>query len=218
MYPALIAILPAIIIGGWVLYLDRFEQEPVGQLVRAFLWGCFSTVPAFLFERAFSGYFNTDSILGSGIMCFGVIALAEEGSKYLVLNRFLNKNPYFDTPFDGVVYSVMVGLGFATLENLLYVFGGESAYNVAISRAFTAVPAHAVFAILMGIHIGLSRFDGRSSAFVGILLAIFFHGAYDFFLMQNVFPGLQIVSMLVLIWGARLAWRLIRMMRTENTV
>ena len=215
MYPVLLAILPSIIIGAWVLYLDRFEQEPASYLLRAFGWGCFSTIPAFLFERAFSGFFNTESLLGSALLCFAVIAVAEEGSKYILLNRFLKTNPHFDHPFDGVVYSVMVGLGFATLENLLYVLGGESSYNIAISRAFTAVPAHAIFAILMGIHVGLSHFDRRYNAFVGFLLAVFFHGAYDFFLMQNVYPGLQVVSFMVLIWGGRLAFRLIKITRQQ---
>ena len=213
MYPVLLTLLPALIIGGWILYLDRFEQEPAGLLLRAFGWGCISTIPAFIFERAFVGFFNTETIIGTAGLCFGVIAVAEEGSKYFFLRRFLKTNPHFDTPFDGVVYSVMIGLGFATLENMLYVFGGDSVYNVAIARAFTAVPAHAIFAILMGIHVGLSRFDMRYNAFVGLILAIFFHGAYDFFLMQETYQGLQIIAFLVLIWGARLSWRLIKITR-----
>jgi RsiW-degrading membrane proteinase PrsW (M82 family) len=89
----------------------------------------------------------------------------------------------FDEPYDGIVYSVMVGMGFATVENIGYVY--QHGINTALLRMFLSVPAHATFAILMGYFVGKAKFIPEKRfyyLFMGLFWATFFHGTYDFFL------------------------------------
>ena len=121
----------------------------------------------------FSGFFTA----------FVMAAFPEELFKYLVLTRYSARNPAFDEPMDGVVYGVTASLGFATLENILYVANGG--LGVAITRAITAVPSHACLGAIMGYYVGQARFNRQSSppANRGLVIAIILHGLYDFPLM-----------------------------------
>jgi protease PrsW len=105
-------------------------------------------------------------------------------------------------------------LGFATLENVLYVFNADGhGLSTAFGRAFTAIPAHAAFGVLMGAYIGLAKFFPEKRTIytlIGVGLAIFFHGAYDFFLMQQVYEGMAIMAIFTLVWGISMSRRLIK--------
>ena len=70
----------------------------------------------------------------------------------------------FDEPFDGIVYAVMVGMGFATVENISYV--SQYGLMTGIMRLFMAVPAHASFAIIMGYFMGKARFSAKKENFL----------------------------------------------------
>jgi protease PrsW len=207
------ATLPSIAIAYWIYRQDRYEQEPKRMLLWAFLCGCASTIPAIIGQSFFKHLENPDSLFDTAIFAFGVVALTEELSKYLLLRRFIYPQKDFNEPIDGIVYGVMVGLGFATLENVLYVFkAGEAGFATALSRAFTAVPAHASFGVLMGAYIGLAKFFPEKRliyTFIGVGLAVFFHGAYDFFLMQQAYEGMAAVAVFVLMWGINMARRLV---------
>jgi RsiW-degrading membrane proteinase PrsW (M82 family) len=144
------------------------------------------------------------TLTGSTIEAFLVAAVPEEGFKLLALWLVLRKNPYFDEYFDGIVYAVCVGLGFAAIENLGYVLGHADMWmSVAISRALLAVPGHYAFAVFMGYYYSLYHFGQRSSR---ILLSIFLvpvlaHGCYDAFALSGtVEPLLGGISFIVLIF------------------
>jgi protease PrsW len=113
------------------------------------------------------------------------------------------------------VYAVMIGMGFATLENVLYVLNTEGgSFALGIGRAFTAVPAHAAFAVMMGSYVGLAKFiPEKREAYMlsGLVMAVAFHGLYDFFLLQKSYQGLTIVSIIVLSISISLASKLVRM-------
>jgi RsiW-degrading membrane proteinase PrsW (M82 family) len=99
-------------------------------------------------------------------------------------------------------------MGFAMVENLIYVFQGG--LEVALIRAFTAVPAHATFGILMGYFMGKAKFNGKRIAdnLIGLALAVLFHGTYDFFLFLQFIPGIWIgafISLIIAIFLARKA-------------
>jgi RsiW-degrading membrane proteinase PrsW (M82 family) len=117
-------------------------------------------------------------------------------------------NKAFNEPFDGIIYSVMVAMGFATLENIGYVL--NYGFKTGIIRMFLSVPSHGAFGVLMGYHAGKARFDpkhGIVHMIKGILLAIFFHGAFDFFLLlQGSMQVKQYVSNSLLITGALIAY------------
>jgi RsiW-degrading membrane proteinase PrsW (M82 family) len=107
----------------------------------------------------------------------------------------------------------MIGMGFATLENIFYVFSGDNGLVTAIGRGLTAVPAHGAFAVLMGAYVGLAKFVPEKRnyyMFHGIAMAVFFHGLYDFFLLQKSFEGLGVLSLLTLTIGISLSRRLIK--------
>ncbi len=208
------ATLPSMAIAYWIYQQDTHEKEPKKMLLWAFLCGCASTIPAIIGQTFFKHLENHGSLLQTAIFAFGVVALTEELSKYLLLRRFIYPKKDFNEPIDGIVYGVMVGLGFATLENLLYVFNANNnGLSTALGRAFTAVPAHAAFGVLMGAYIGLAKFFPEKRTiytFIGVGLAVFFHGAYDFFLMQQVYEGMAIMAMFTLVWGIMMSRRLIK--------
>ncbi len=132
------------------------------------------------------------------------MAFFEELGKFIFLRYHFFRKDEFDEPYDGIVYAVLIGMGFATFENLFYVFGDGGSWQIAVIRLVTAVPAHAIFAIAMGYHVGLAKFhpEKRGSLLLrGLLYAVILHGAYDFFLMQESVPGLSLVA-IVGLWMA----------------
>jgi RsiW-degrading membrane proteinase PrsW (M82 family) len=139
-----------------------------------------------------------------------VVALTEEFSKYIIVRYISQPQKAFNEPFDGIIYSVMVSMGFAATENIMYVLQGG--YQVAILRAFSAVPAHAIFAILMGYYMGKAKFSNSKVKlnFTGLFLAVFFHGTYDFFLFLDFIPGLWIGAFFSLIIGIFLSRKAIQ--------
>ena len=146
-----------------------------------------------------------------GLFSFVIVALSEEGSKFLLLRLAIFNRKEFDEPFDGIVYAVMVGMGFATLENISYVF--EHGIGTAITGMFLSVPAHGTFAVLMGYYTGLAKFDPsrrKRYFFLAILLPVFFHGSFDFCLFSGI-VWLQVGGALASLYIAvRLSLRAIR--------
>jgi hypothetical protein len=104
-----------------------------------------------------------------------------------VQNEYI-KNPYFDEHFDGIVYAVCVGLGFAAIENVAYVLKAEDWAGVAITRALLAVPGHYAFAILMGYYYSIYHFvDHSPKVAARVLLApVVAHGIYDSLAMSGL--------------------------------
>lgn len=185
-----IALAPGIAICLFIFYKDVYNREPRFNLLISFLLGCMAILPAIIFEQAFE-YTIDGTITGVAIFSYAVVAFSEEFSKFLGLRLYSYSRKSFDEPLDGIVYSVMVGMGFATLENLMYVLKFAEmgrGMEVGISRMFLSVPAHGTFAVIMGYFIGKAKFNpGRRFLLMtaGILGAIFFHGTFDFFLFIN---------------------------------
>ena len=135
---------------------------------------------------------------------FVAVGFSEEGSKYLMLRAYAYRRKAFDEPLDGIIYGVMVSMGFATLENILYVT--RHGFQTAILRAFLSVPAHACFGVIMGYYVGMAKFSKTRARYykrLGLLLAVLFHGAFDFFLfLQESEHVLRYVSSSLLGFGA----------------
>lgn len=190
----LLALAPGLAIMIFVYWKDKLDKEPRRLLILAFLLGCFSILPAIILNLFLSLVLNVEvsqSMSVTFAYAFFVVALSEEFSKFILLRGVLFPRPQFDEPYDGITYSVMIGMGFATLENVMYVFGAEDGYRVGWMRAFTAVPAHATFAVAMGYFAGLAKFNAEKKFIYllsGLLLAVFLHGFYDFLLMQKNYP------------------------------
>jgi RsiW-degrading membrane proteinase PrsW (M82 family) len=202
-----LSIAPGIAISLYIIFKDSYNKEPRRHLLVCFLLGVLSTVIAAVVETAamaLTGWTMPESLLRTAIEAFLCVALVEEWAKYAMVKAYAYRKPEFDEPFDGIVYSVMVAMGFATLENILYVM--EHGMGTAILRMFLSVPAHACFGIVMGYYLGLARFQsGRegSNIRMGLLLATLFHGFFDFFLfLQDKAFVPEQVSNLLLFGGA----------------
>ena len=144
---------------------------------------------------------------------FFVVGLGEELFKFLALMFVAFPRKNFNEPFDGIVYSVMIGLGFASFENIMYVF--EGGIGVAFMRTFTAVPMHAAMGVIMGYYVGKAKFqrgDRRTdTAIIGLVCAVLFHGAYDFCLFQNASLILLLMVFPVMGWAFYLSRRAIKL-------
>lgn len=180
------ALVPAIVLLGYIYWQDRKSPEPVQQLLKATALGVL-VVPLTLslttpLESLGIIDFDVTSVWEAITVSFLGAAIPEELSKLLILWLFLRNNPYFDERMDGIVYAVCVSLGFAGVENVAYVLGDADWMTTALSRAFTAVPGHFCFAVIMGYFYSLAKYEPvhRTRYIVMTIVApILAHGVYD---------------------------------------
>ncbi|MDP9230476.1 MAG: GNAT family N-acetyltransferase, partial [Bacteroidota bacterium] len=186
-----LAIAPGLAICFYIFHKDIYNREPKLTLLISFILGTLTIIPPFFLETSVGKIFD-NSIGSITIYSYLVVALSEELSKFIVLRYYCYNRKSFDEPLDGIVYAVMVGMGFATIENIGYVT--ELGYSIAFLRMFLAVPAHASFAILMGYYVGKAKFNPAQSArymLIGLALAIFFHGTFDVFIFLMGNPNIK---------------------------
>ncbi len=186
-----LAIAPGLAICLYIFLKDIYNKEPKRLLFFSFMLGALSIIPPYFIETSLLHTFD-HSISGTATFAFIVVALSEELSKFLVLRFYCYTRSSFDEPLDGIVYSVMVSMGFATLENINYVF--IHGYTTAFVRMFLSVPAHATFAVVMGYFVGKAKFDSANSfryMVTGIFLAVLFHGTFDFFIFLQGSPDVK---------------------------
>ena len=191
------AVLPAAVLMWRVYRADRLEHESLKLSRRLIIAGCLAMVVSALVENGLCYLLGfavaEDTVLYNVITYLGIVAFAEEGTKYWMLRRRTWRSEEFNCRFDGVVYAVFVSLGFAVLENVCYVliFG----FRTALLRAATAVPGHASFGVFMGVFYALAkkneiRSNASASAFyrvLSVLLPALLHGLYDYIAVQASF-------------------------------
>ena len=196
----IISVAPVAVIGWFIWSRDK-EKESSKLLVRLFCGGLFSCVlvvlVSWILDFLFPAISNLNSSQGFIPLLFNVfvgIALVEEFCKWLMVYTLSFKHKEFDYFYDGIVYSVFVALGFACIENLIYVL--SSGIGTGILRAVLAVPGHACDGIFMGYYLGLAKIadlHGRKkekslNLFLSILVPTLLHGIYDYCLMtENAF-------------------------------
>ncbi len=184
-----LAVLPSILLAYRVLSYDRIEREPAGLLIKLFVLGALSCLPAGIIEGLGMGPINAiadSEIWVSRLTFLLLVPLAEEGCKYLAL-RTSRKSKEFNYTFDGIVYGTMVSLGFATLENVLYVLDAMT-IEVAVMRGILSVPLHCTCGIFMGYYYGVARGlevrrnvdEMRYAKFLMIFVPCLVHGIYDY--------------------------------------
>lgn len=201
-----VALLPAIILWVYIFKKDA-KPEPKGKIWKAILFGAAIVIPIVLLETGISSFLfgeggEATSFISHCADAFLVAAIPEEGFKLLALWLVLRKNPHFDEHFDAIVYSVCVGLGFATVENIGYVVGDGDWASVGIMRAIFSVPGHYAFAVLMGYYYAQYHFVKRSFLnWLGIFwVPVIAHGIYDAIVMNigiNDYLVLPIIALLI---------------------
>lgn len=212
------AVVPSLLLF-WYIHSRDIHPEPSGMLASTFGLGAAVAIPVLVLVAILQGIFGIPEGVWARAAwtAFLHAALPEEGFKFGVLMTFCWYSRHFDEPFDGIVYGATASLGFATLENILYV--SQGGLGVALMRAFTAVPGHAFTGVVMGYFIGRARFALRGRAWLavqGLFWASLLHGLYDIFLMTNT--GWAILALPVLIIEVVLGILLIRRMRVDGFI
>ena len=182
----LITILPSLLIVLFFVKSDRFP-EPTSQIIKIFMFGIFLCIPAFYINTALDEIYSNTNISEALIRSFLSAAPVEEVLKFTVLYSLVYKMKDFNEPIDGIVYGVSVSLGFATLENIYYVYFlsdyfGTTSQGLAILRSFSAIPAHGIFGATMGyFFMKYSFIKKQNNLALCLIVPILLHGIYNFF-------------------------------------
>ena len=143
----------------YIWFRDKYDKEPLGMLVKALLIGVLIVVPVIFVEGLLMNQMpQSGKVAEAAYQAFVVAGFTEELFKFMGLYILVWRSRSFNEQFDGIVYAVFVSLGFAGVENVLYVIDGGM--QTALIRAITAVPAHAIFGIAMGYYLGIARHLG----------------------------------------------------------
>lgn len=215
------ALLPVVLILRYVYLLDKNEREPLGFVLKIVVLGAVFSIPCAAVERfmmsLIASVYDPATIDYAWMENTVGVALVEEFSKWLVLMLFVWKNKNFDYRYDGVVYAVSASLGFAALENILYVISYGT--GVSIGRAIFAIPGHATFGVFMGYWLSRAKtfwLDGkiirmRICKLFSLAIPMLIHGAYDFLLSEQVAElGGQTFFYIYVILLDFFAWRVIK--------
>jgi RsiW-degrading membrane proteinase PrsW (M82 family) len=176
------AVLPCLVLLWFIIRRDRYEREPFRMLLVTFVLGALSIIPAVMLELFLSGILPEPAdpfsdIVGLILHNLIVIAVVEESCK-LVATLHAYRSREFDEPMDGIVYATTASMGFASVENTLYVLSGG--WLVALFRASLSVPGHAFFGATMGFYLGRSKFDPKARLrILALAIPIVLHTIYD---------------------------------------
>ena len=195
----LVTILPSILIILFFVNSDKFK-EPKSEIIKVFIFGILITIPAYILNTFLGDFwYNNTKVSQNLISSFLTAAPVEEGLKLSILYYFVYKMKDFNEPLDGIVYGVTASLGFATLENIYYVYlladhFQTTSMALAVVRSFSAVPAHAVFGIFMGYFFMKYSFIKKGdNLFFAFAVPFVLHGCYNLFIASNFFVSLSLV-------------------------
>jgi RsiW-degrading membrane proteinase PrsW (M82 family) len=194
-----VAVAPAVFLLLYVYLRDKYEREPLGLIAITFVLGALAVIPAAALELATESFFPVPAL----VEAFVFIALIEEFVKFGAVRVKAYRSWHFNEVMDGIVYGVAASLGFATIENILYVL--QSGLAVAVFRGILSVPNHAVWGGIMGFYLGLAKRDrilrgaAENQIIKGLAIVIFLHGLYDSFALLGSLEWAVLISLLG--WG-----------------
>ncbi|MBO4859901.1 MAG: PrsW family intramembrane metalloprotease [Treponema sp.] len=203
------ALLPVILIIFYIYKKDKVEKEPFGLVLKTLIWGAILSLPCagiesvmevilkFFFEEGSVQLIAMDNIVG--------VALIEELAKYIVIMLFIWKNDNFDYRYDGIVYAAAASLGFAALENVLYLI--QFGTDISLGRALFAIPGHTTFSVFMGLYLSRAKealcnnqpARVKRFKFKALLVPTIIHGIYDFLLDENLQEDFSFIFILFVI-------------------
>ncbi len=199
----LLALAPGIF---WLYYFyskDRYEPEPIAWILVIYVLGAAVTFPVAILESLLE-------IVTGGILAAILIApVCEEIAKYLVVKKTVYPSTEFNEPVDGIVYAAAAGLGFATLENVLYVFSAlDESFILALQTGFIrgliSVPGHVLFSIMWGAALGMARFmpsnEGKLLVWRGLALSMIAHALFNLLLFSALGFALLVLILVPVLW------------------
>ncbi|SES81035.1 Membrane proteinase PrsW, cleaves anti-sigma factor RsiW, M82 family [Oceanobacillus limi] len=179
-------------------YLKDHITEPLALIVRTFIFGCLLVFPIMFIQYAFA----TDGIDNTFLQSFVIVGFSEEFFKWFIFLYVIYHHTQFDAHYDGIVYAVSISLGFATVENILYLLNNGIEY--AFSRALFPVSSHALFGVIMGYHFGKAKINTRYvrwNIILALVIPFLLHGTYNYIL--KAIPKnsiLIIIPFMVILW------------------
>ena len=184
----ILAILPIIACILWIYLKDKYDKEPISVLIKYFALGILTSFLCIIVESLLQRLFSLQGFSLIFYTSFIVAGLTEELIKAIVLIPNLIREKYFNEKLDGIIYSVFLSLGFATIENIIYIVyeSYEYVFQLSLSRAIISVPAHIMFGITMGYYIGKFKFEKNKRLkyiFMSVFVPVLLHGIFDFILM-----------------------------------
>ena len=206
-----IAILPVVVLMIFIYRQDKYQKEPIKSLAKAFIGGMIAIpldiilvtgIDAVLGDTAFASTVFYSAFLEAG--------MPEEFCKFLIFMIFIWRDKNFDEYFDGIVYATFIGLGFACVENVEYVF--TYGVQTGVVRALLSVPGHFLFGVVMGYFLSMAKFHPEQRGkylWSGLLLAMLAHGLFDWLLMiASYLPLVGGIIYIVFLWGDIKLWKL----------
>ena len=182
-----VAILPVVLLLMFVYKKDS-RKEPTNVLTKVFFLGVGSCVPTVICELLLDNFFGTENVTSYFqlfINMFIGVAIVEEFFKWLIIKTRIYDHENHDETYDSIVYTVFASLGFAALENLLYVIGGG--LLTALLRAVTSIPGHAAFGVVMGYFFSKAKLASKENPgsekkylILALVLPALIHALYDF--------------------------------------
>ena len=208
-----LSVLPAALLIIFIYRQDKYQKEPFKSLFKAFFGGMLSVVFTIITVRIIDYTIGLIPYLNQTVFydSFITAGIPEELCKFLVFMIFIWNDKNFDEYFDGIVYASFVSLGFATVENIMYVMPGG--IGTGIVRALISVPAHFLFGVILGYFLSLAKFNSDKKGryiIIGLLIAMAAHGLFDWLLMFSDRMGGALSSFIYtfFIAGDVMLWRL----------
>ena len=206
-----LAIIPGLLMIAFLYSKDKVEKEPAGLMLLVFILGVLSTIPAIFMEEFMSSIvpqFTPGGLPYAVTESFLVAALCEELVKYAAMRIPTWNSRNFNYRFDGLVYGVCSAVGFAVLENVLYVTQGG--LSTAIIRAFTSIPLHSFCGMFMGLFYAYAKkasVIGKKSLctkckLLALGVPMLIHGTYDTlcFVRQSMFVLILFYAFVVFLY------------------
>ncbi len=207
----IVAVIPGIALSLGMYLTDRYDREPVTLLLKLFLFGMLAAIPTIIVERMLSNVNIFPGILSIIWTAFIVAGFTEEFFKRLVVMRLAYYHDAFNEKLDGIIYCTFSALGFATIENIMYVVTGYDADPyIGLYRGLLSVPAHMLFAVTMGYYLSLAKFspEHRTHSYYStrsLVIPILLHGTFNFILMSGI-PLLMLlfIPFVIFLWVTNL--------------
>ena len=184
----ILAILPVIVLSAYIYHKDKYEKEPFSMLLLAFFLGILAIPMDLIIVGIVNLMWQSNTVFYSAFCEAGI---PEEFCKWALFMLVIWRNRNFNEFFDGIVYATFISLGFACIENIMYVFGTESfgeAVHTGVLRALLSVPGHFLFAVIMGYFLGMAKFKPNERSkylLLSMLCPMLAHGLFDYLIMLS---------------------------------
>ncbi|WP_436345769.1 PrsW family intramembrane metalloprotease [Natronorubrum sp. FCH18a] len=185
-----LSVIPAALLAGFIWYTDITTNEPLGLLVATFILAVLFATFAAVVNSAVGPALQSVPLIGTVLFFYLIVGPVEEGVKLLAVRVFAYRSDSFNAVIDGAVYGAIAGLGFAAIENAIYISGEVAAADVGTITAASGIttvralvgPGHVIYSAIAGYYLGLAKFNPRHAGPLvakGLLIAAFVHGTYN---------------------------------------